>query len=176
MRTIKKSLILAALSTAILSSNAFAFDDNVYVGFGVGEVDLDNKAFDKPTGFEVFGGYEFNQNIAFEASYVDLGEAGDGAAPQWVLSSDTLTLGVVGKFPVGEQIELVGKLGYHFWDTELSEDGFGLLGENDGSDIFYSVGANYKLTQEVSIGGRYNIYDTDAADISFLSVNVQYNF
>jgi opacity protein-like surface antigen len=95
------------------------------------------------------------------------------------LAADTLAVGVVGKIPLNDGFELFGKVGFHAWDVELSAPGFNSL-TDDGSDIYYGIGANYNLSQKLSLGVSYNSYTLDSDDsdgsVTMLSANVTYRF
>jgi OOP family OmpA-OmpF porin len=140
-------------------------------------VDIDTESFDDPGGIEIIGGYNINPNFSVEVSYVDFGEASDNEPPEWLISSNTIALGAVGKVPLTPEFELFARLGYHSWDGELSESGYGKLDEDDGSGMLYGFGANYKLSEKFSIGVRYTNYNFDKdTDVTLLSANLQYNF
>ena len=62
------------------------------------------------------------------------------------------------------------------WDEEISEDGFGVFAERDGTDIFYGFGLNFKTSEKLSLGVRYNNYDLDGQDITRFTVNAQFPF
>ena len=149
-----------------------------YLGAGFGTVDIED--FDNATGFELLGGYNFNQNFAIEASYVDFGNSNDNDLSELEISSDTLALSVVGKIPLGNNFELYGQLGYHMWDIGLSMGGFGSIGSIDGSDMFYGIGANYNLNNHIGFGVKYADYrlenSGDSTNISMLSAAFQYRF
>lgn len=178
---VQKNLLILSLVLPLLSFNATAeTDPAAYIGVGFGEVDIDTEGFDDPTGLELIGGYQFNNNFALEVTYLDFGEASDNESPDWEITADSLTAGIVGKIPLNANFEVFAKLGYHSWDVELSEDGYGKLGEDDGSDIFYGVGAIYNFGNGFGLGVRYNSYtfgaDDDDTDVTMLSLNLQYSF
>ncbi len=168
----KKISLLIGL--ALTCSNAIAAG---YAGIGVGKTDYDAGAtFDDPIGFEIYVGNEFNKNLSIEASYIDFGESSDGIPPEWRINADSLAFGVLGKAPVSESVELFAKIGLHFWDAEFTEDGFGVLNENDGQDIFWGFGATLKVNKRFSLGARYTSYDFDGDDVTRFSVNAQIGF
>lgn len=174
------SIFLSAL-IALSSGGAFAETNNgFYLGAGVGEVDIDTDGFDDPTGFEFIAGFNINENFSLEASYIDFGDASDNVPPSWEIEADSIAFGVLGKIPLSSNLELFAKLGYHSWDAEISEDGFGSFGDDDGSDIFYGVGATYNFENGLGLGIRYNSYsfdvENDDSDVSMISANIQYRF
>jgi hypothetical protein len=150
-----------------------------YIGIGFGSVDYGAEAissFDDPTGFELIVGKEINRNISFEFSYIDFGEANDGIAPVWRLAGDAITAGALIRAKAGQTADVFFKLGMFSWDVELTQDGFGTIGTDDGTDIFYGFGVMVKTTDKVSIGARYNSYDADGDDVTMFSINAQLDF
>ncbi|MFM7895996.1 MAG: outer membrane beta-barrel protein [Flavobacterium sp.] len=115
-----------------------------------------------------------------ESSYVDFGEASDNEPPEWKISATTLAVGITGIAPITDEFDVFGKIGYHFWDVELNESGFGLLAEEDGSDIMYALGANYKVTSNFSVGVSYSNYkikiEGESSNVTMLSLNGKYYF
>ena len=168
---IKKTLVTLALLSA--SANVLAAP---YIGGGIGKVDVDLPGFDDPNGFELIIGNEINPNFAVEASIVDFGEASDGIVPEWLVTINSIAFGALLKAPVSENADFFFKFGLHLWDAELNQDGFGLLAEDDGSDIFYGFGATFHVQENFSMGVRYNSYDVDGDDATMFSVNGQISF
>lgn len=165
--------ILIATALLLLSSNAYA---QAYLGFGFGKVDYDADAistFDDPTGLEFYIGNSLSDNLAVELSIVKFGEASDGIPPEWRLEADSLAVSMLGKSQVSETAQVFFRFGLHSWDSTISEDGFGVFGEGDGTDIFYGFGASFKVSDQVGLGFRYNIYDFDGDDVTMFSINAQ---
>ena len=117
-----------------------------------------------------------HENLGFEFGIVSFGEADDGAPPEWHLEVDSLAFSLLGIAPVGEQSEIFFQIGFHKWDAELSEDGFGKFAEDDGTDIFYGLGFRMNVTEKFGLGLRYNNYDFDGDDVTRLSFNAQMTF
>lgn len=150
-----------------------------YAGAGIGKVDVDFddvSSFDSPVGIELIVGNDLNSYFSIEASYIDFGEANNTVAPRWIVSADAITLGALIKAPVHEGFDIFLKLGLNKWDAELREDGAGVIGEDDGSDMFYGLGVTLKTNDKVSFSARYNVYDFDGDDASMLSINIFVGF
>ncbi|HIB83201.1 MAG TPA: porin family protein, partial [Chromatiaceae bacterium] len=157
MKLLNKGVIGGAifgLSTIVCAQN--------YVGIGLGQVDIDTEqvdinteGFDDPTGFEVYVGHDYSENISFEGSYVDFGEAKDNLPSVWTLSGDSFSLAVLGKMPISKEFTVFAKVGMHFWDAKLDVAGGGTLASDDGSGLVFGVGADYKTNDSVSVGARY---------------------
>ncbi|HIN74948.1 MAG TPA: porin family protein [Rhodospirillales bacterium] len=174
MKLLNKAIIggaIFSLSTVVCAQN--------YVGIGLGKVDIDEEGFDNPRGFEMFVGHDYSENISLEGSYVDFGDAKDNIAPVWTISGDSLSLAVLAKAPISEELTVFAKVGMHFWDAQLDEAGFGTLLSDDGSDLLFGFGADYKANDSVSVGARYTRYNFDfdsetSSDVSIFSVNVAF--
>ena len=170
------------LTIALLSTCTYAGADVMdtgYIGLGFGSVDYGAEStsnFDDPAGFELMLGKEISRNLSFEISYIDFGEADDGIAPVQRLDGDTITVGALLRGKVGKTADVFLKLGMHSWDIELTQDGAGVIGRDDGTDIFYGFGVSVKTTDNLSIGARYNVYDLDGDDVTMLSINAQLSF
>ena len=147
-----------------------------YIGIGYGETDYDADAlstFDDPNGLEIYAGFRSSEGLGFEVGMVDFGEADDGIPPEWHLDADSLALSLLGIAAIGPRSEVFVQFGFHMWDIELTEDGFGRIAEDDGSDIFYGFGFRADVTGNVGLGIRYNVYDFDGDDVTRLNFNVQ---
>nr|WP_320136265.1 outer membrane beta-barrel protein [uncultured Amphritea sp.] len=185
-----KFLLAASVAAAVslTSINAYSADaSGGYVGVSLGHStsdaldELDDvsgvSVDDSDTGYKVFGGYNINANFAVEGFYADLGElsATDGVNKAKV-ESDTFGAALLAKLPVGEKAEVFAKLGYQFWDADASVNGDDIdLGDDDGSDAVYGVGAAYKFNN-VSIRVEYERFELDSEDVDLLSAGFAYNF
>ena len=150
-----------------------------YLAGGIGMVDYgadEISTFEDSTGFEIIIGNKFNKNFAFEASYVNFGEASDNFPPAWRLDGDTLAFGALAIAAVDQKLDVFFKLGLHMWDVSISEDGFGTFATDDGTDIMFGIGATYKPSYDLGFGARFSSYDLDGDDATMLSVNLQASF
>lgn len=164
---------LVAFAAICLSSASFA---NPYFGAGIGKVDYDLGYFDDPTGIQLFIGNRINQNIAIEAGYIDFGDSEDGIPPVWTLSAKSFRFG--GKFiaPLAGGADIFIQGGLHFWDAEVTEDGFGTISEDDGSDLYYGFGGKFGLTPNLGLGLEYTIYNLDEVEVSYFGANLEFGF
>src|SRR6476620_2649416 len=100
--------IAAAAALAFAASSAFAAPTAYYGGLDLGSTKLDGLS-DNKASVGGFLGYGFNQNFAIELGYRQLGS--------WdVLGVNVKAkqthLSVVGSYPLGNQVEVYGRLGY----------------------------------------------------------------
>ncbi len=147
-----------------------------YMGVQIGTLDYDLPHFDNPTTLELYVGNRFNENFALEFNYIDLGESEDGIPPVWTLSGESFGGALKLFAPLSDQVELTGRIGVHSWNLELTEEGFGTLAEDDGTDLFYGFGVNLGLSRNLGLGAHYTIYDFDEDDASVMSFNLQFRF
>ncbi len=170
------------LTIALLASCTYSaadVKDTGYIGLGFGSIDYGDASgsnFDKATGFELILGKEISRNLSFELSYIDFGEADDGATPLIRVDADAITAGALLGGKIGKTADVFVKLGMHSWDSEITQDGTGVVSRKDGIDIFYGLGVTVKATNNIGIGARYNVYDFDGDDVTMLSINAQLSF
>lgn len=177
----KKSLVLLAF--AILLFPVLAMCQG-YVGASIGQTDLGDEGFDKPTSYSIVGGYRLNDFFAIEATYVDFGKA----EPDFVdpdlglfLEASGFDVGAVGIFPVGNKFEVFARAGFMKWDvnagsTLLPEVTVGL----DGEDLNYGVGFAINFTDKFNLFGGYQRYRFEAfgesGDLDNLYLGARYYF
>jgi OOP family OmpA-OmpF porin len=178
--TLKTSIIVLAVA---MSGPAFA---GGYLGAGIGQASTDicdelfalgaTSCDEEDTGFKFFGGYEMNQNIAIEGSYMDYGEldASDGSTS---VNADVtaLALSVKGMIPLNENFSIFAKLGAAFWEADASATGFGSIDE-DGTDLIYGLGAEIAINKTFGVLGEWEQLDADGEDVDLLSISAIMRF
>ena len=116
--------------------------------------------------------YQFNNNMAFELSYMNYGDAEDSYVDS---SSDTITVGISstalqagvrGIFPLTNQLSLNARVGISHLNAELQfEDSFTPndvdKGKDSSSDIYYGIGARYTLNPQFFVGAEYTVSKHD---------------
>ncbi len=155
---------------------------------------------DTDTGWKVFAGYQFNRNLAIEASYVDLGVVdGDGygsvAFPPFYSGPYTATieaevdgfsLAGMGMLPIGEKFSLFGKVGAFYSNADISYKVrsplltvSGMVEEND-TEITYGLGAKYDFGKIFSLRAEWErfagVFTSDEHDFDLFSIGIQVNF
>jgi len=125
-------------------------------------------------GFKIFGGFKFNQFIAAEFGFADLGEV-TASAPGVSATAevDGFQFAAVGSYPI-EQFSLIGKIGLFAWDGEISTN-FGSF-DDDGTDILFGLGGAFHINPQLTLRGEWERFDIDGDDIDFFSANIIYNF
>jgi len=144
-----KKLALAAV-LAVAASSSFAAPTDYYGGLDLGVTKADGLD-GKKTSFGAFAGYGFNQYVAVEAGYRQLGTWGLGYGIE--LKAKQSHVSVVGSLPVTPQFDIYGRLGYN------KVRGFVELGNLRGSDdsdgALYGIGVSYTFTPVIF--GRFEV-------------------
>ncbi len=159
----RPALPVAALALGMLLCSAAAQADSYsnsgsaftpsYVAFNVGTADLSRPI----SAFGVFGGQQQGQaygvamgnyfagtNYGVEVSYADFGSVTRYGGSTKV---DGINFSLIGRLPLGDSFNLLGKLGTTYSRTNVSTDSANsnLSGSERGFDWAYGVGGEYKF-------------------------------
>ena len=200
---IRNKIIALMISLIAIPSYAFAQKSKMYVGaeytkntidtgVTVGTATLD----EKDSGYALFIGTEVDKNFDVEFSYNNFGEASvsgnngstfnvNGTAYQFTAAgaklaakADSFGLALKPKLTLGQNVDLVGTLGYHKWESKLTASVSNISGGSiteDGYDFFYGIGIKANF-QNFSAGLGYNIYKLDSEDVKSLGLRAAYTF
>jgi OOP family OmpA-OmpF porin len=184
----------AVLGLGALMAVSQASAQGFYIGGSVGESDADegNAIPDlitsgpvdgKDSGMKFFGGYQFNQNLAVEVAYVDLGKAtysgtfSGSPVTGGTVKTTGFNASAVGTLPLNPSFSLFAKAGIYTWEAKASDvtGGVPFSGKDDGADLSFGFGGAYNLTKNFSLRAEWEQFE--AVDkISLLSVGVAYKF
>lgn len=190
----RKMFAAAVLGLGALMAVSQASAQGFYIGGSVGESDADDGnaipdlitsgPFDgKDSGMKFFGGYQFNQNLAVELAYVDLGKAtysgtfGGSPVTGGSVKTSGLNASVVGTLPLNPSFSLFAKAGMFAWEAKARDitGGAPFSDKDDGADLSFGFGGAYNLTKNFSLRAEWEQFE--AVDkISLLSVGVAYKF
>jgi opacity protein-like surface antigen len=135
---------------------------NSYVGFGAGRSDysLGNGIgiFDSSEGdtaYNIRAGSYFSNNFGFEAGYTDFGSVNRAGGST---KANGINLSLIGKMPLSESFNLLGKVGTTYGRTKVSSaTGSGVAaGDEKGFGLSYGVGAEYLITPQWSAALEYD--------------------
>jgi predicted porin len=149
--------IAAAAALAFVASTSFAAPTAFYGGLDVGSTKIDH-IDDSKTSFGGFVGYGFNQYIALEVGYRQLGEWHDAKVQQTHVS-------VVGTYPLNRQLDIYGRAGTNHLRGDYP---FG-----DATGGLYGIGLNYSFAPNIS--GRLEV-QKPASDVTNVGVGVVFKF
>lgn len=207
----KTALLFSGL-LVFTGTSAYASDSNTgwasgfYATANVGQARFDNKTLkdaenvgfsldDTDIGYSAGVGYEFNKYVAFEAGYVNLGEANissDGGGffinDSW--EADAFYLGPNVSLPVTDKFSVFGKIGLFTWDVDYSPSTndpilaqFLSPATYHGTDIYFGAGFSYVVTSTISVKAewiRFNFGSDGWAfpdtDIDFISAGLVFKF
>ena len=179
----KKISIAVLLSTAVISSAAFASDQGFYIGANVGQAKLSttaqiNPATTSTTDYSVLGGYQINKNFAVEAQYISLGNFSDKGISH---TANGYAATAVGILPFNDQWSAYAKLGYA--NTTLGNSGNNQTGNTSRNAVTYGAGAQYNVNQQLGVRLGYDNYGVAAGSggnqtttIGVISAGVVYKF
>lgn len=179
---------LASLG-ALLAAPALAQDTSHYYGgvsAGQSKTDVDAAGLtsgllpgaaaasstidDKGNAFKVFGGYQFNRNIAIEGGYFHLGKSSFNAVtvPGGTLAGESkvqgLNLDLVGTLPLTERFSALARVGVqHAWSKSTFSGtgaGAGVAGSSkrNDSDAKVGLGMQYEISPAMWVRGEFERY------------------
>ena len=158
-------------------------------GFTVNSLTDDNRS----TGFKVFGGYQFNRNLALEGGVFSLGKFGYQATttPAGTLNGEAkvrgLNLDLVGTLPLGDRFSVFGRAGIIYAEAKDTFRSTGMVvvanpnpseraaNWKAGLGLQYAFTPSFSLRAEIE---RYRINDAvgNKGDIDMASVGLVYRF
>jgi OOP family OmpA-OmpF porin len=212
-----KTLFIGAAALLMFSGGGLhAQDQGWYIGVGVGQSkakdvgdcsDLQTltpstvscSTKDTSTGGKVFGGYQFNQYVAAEAGYVNLGKFTLSASvpppsPFATASASDkvsgLSVDAVGTWPITPEFALLGRIGIFFWKLEASSsiaftNPLAPCCTSDnvtGAGADFGVGAKYDFAKNMGVRAEFQRFKsigndtTGKTDVDLLSASFVYRF
>jgi hypothetical protein len=183
-----KQALWAATLIALGSGSAFAQspenDSGLYVGGGVGQFNVEIDGIDgideavetlddSDTAWQAFIGWRFNPYISLQGAYVDFGGPEDdfstsGSSGNYRAEISGFAPAIIGTLPLGI-FELSAKLGYYFYDLDLTADIDDPLephfsSNESGEDLMYGVGAGVTLFDRLHAKLEYEKIDLEKVD------------
>jgi OOP family OmpA-OmpF porin len=189
MKKIIATALLAALGAFCTPAMAQWY---IAGDFGTTEFDLDcsgtTSCDTSDVGYRIAGGYQLNQNFAFELSYFDLGKASfAGNVPPFgaVTGSVGLTgfsLSALGIVPIN-QFSIYGRLGIASVETTLDGAVAGLGSASDSetsTPLLVGFGAAYAFNKNFSARLEWSRttakFEDEEGDVDLLSLGLVYRF
>ena len=134
---------------------------NSYIDLGAGrsEYSLNNglggfNSDQRDTSYSVRAGSYMNNMFGLEAGYTDFGNISRAGGST---KANGLNLSLIGKFPLSEQFNILGKLGTTYSRTEVSAaPGSGVVtGSENGFEVSYGLGVEFNFTPQWSAVMQY---------------------
>jgi OOP family OmpA-OmpF porin len=156
-----------------LETSDFPNSGTIDLGGTVGTVAFNSTRDEDSFGWKAFAGWRFNQYLALEAGYVDLGRAnvqytvpGLTGQADLKVTDHAWTVAGVGTFPVGYNISLLGKLGValHYTKTSANVSVPGASAGASESDhragFLWGLGAAYDFNPNIGVRVEYENFGT----------------
>ena len=177
----KTTIAAVAVASGLFSLPALSADNGIYLGASVGQSSVQyddaNLNFDaSATGFKAIAGWRFLDWLAVEGNYVDLGSGDDNVLGEKIESDvNGVSLSAVGFLPLGP-VDLFARVGAISWNADLEAPGLGIKGSDDGTDLTYGIGAQFRVWS-LSFRGEYERFDiSDADTVDMFSIGVTWTF
>lgn len=165
--------------TLLVGSNVFA--QGFYAGAGVSVSNIEDSEFglrfkDRPIGLKIHGGYEFAEIFAFEAAYLDSGDAKDdieGVDVKVNLSGYVLSavLQTSSTTP-----NLFTKVGYYNGEQEVKVAALGESFDDDADGFTAGLGFKQQIRNGLFVRGEFDWYDSDLDNSWSVVIGLQYSF
>lgn len=159
-------------SSLVLTSGAYAIDWNdrnddektgFYLGANYGGFKSRGGEFEDDNDFFQFtGGYKFSPYIGAEVDYSNFGEYGGDVASAEL---DGWGASLLGFLPVTDTLDLYAKAGVFMSSVNVEVVDFDE--DFDDEQVFFGVGAEFDLTDMVSLVLEYNRYKIEVDDSDF---------
>lgn len=148
---------------------------------------------EKDTAYKLFGGYQFNRNLAIEGGYFNLGNNSFNAVttPVGTLAGETkaqgINLDLVGTLPLTERFSALARIGAHHTWSKSTFSGTGAAAavasssKRDDGGYKVGLGLQYELNPSMWIRGeleRYRVKNAvgERANVDLLSVSLVFPF
>ena len=202
MKKIIFLFVLTLFSTVALSKEYYFItginNNKIETGVNVSTASLDEDDDD----IFITIGYNYSNNLGIDISFFETGDAtlsGDNGDRFTLLgtefeflvnnakisvSSENIAVGLRPKAKLSEELDVFGRVGYHFYEATASASGDGIttasLTDDDSSDFFYGFGLSYKIENfYLNMGLEYYQLDYDYIDeikTEFIAVGFKSQF
>jgi hypothetical protein len=181
-----RSAAIRALGCLWLGTISPAVFGKAFIGVAVGDSDTDaqcqvpewsSSCKSETDGYEAFGGFQFNDYFALEASYVDYGRLvvipllAVGFAPDGHATSITAK-GIV---PLSERFSLFGKAGMSRWELESGGFDSDRARPQNGTDPTLAVGVDF-IIDVFGVRAQFSRTDFGGLDVEFASLGFMLRF
>lgn len=165
---------VGALLACAATPYALAAQPGFYLGGGVGmytlETDLEDFEYDDDAALlRGFGGFRLNDYWAVEADYQYFQESEDEILGQDVeLDFRAVTVSVRPILPLGDVIDLYGRVGWTWYDAEASVAGFPAVDGSD-DDFTWGGGIDFHLGDLLTLRGDVSRIEVEDSDLNLFS-------
>lgn len=205
----KTTLCALAIAAAIPAAPALAQKSNFYAVAGVGRstIDVDPNSINafalqhglatsststdtKDFAWKLQLGYQFGKTFAWEFGYINLGKSeyvntNNVYSARGNKQADLFNFDILGKWPLSQQLSLIGRVGVYRWETKANlPTPAGLTDRtDDGIDVKFGAGLQYDFGDRFGLRGSFDRFNgigssTTAGDskVNFLSLDAVLKF
>ncbi len=192
MTRLSKSWIPAAAAVLALACLSLAppplrAETEAYGGLGIGystfqvdPIDFEGSAF----AIRQFLGFTYGDYVGVEAGYINFGTVNDRILDQpgqlslnQGIETWGYNLSVVGRYPLNDELHAITKLGMIRWDSEATIETFPRPVKDDGDDIIWGVGLDFRGSGRVHLRVEGEFVNIEFADSWWvLTTSVMYSF
>ena len=179
LTTITAAVLLPLSATAMADSpEPEQAESDIYVSINVGKA-KHNITFasaataaahddDGGTSMTLSIGKDFNETIAIEGFYAKHGKTGFSGSTDTIKAS---TMGIAAKASADltDDFRAFVKVGYHSWKSKADT-------KDDGTDVLYGIGAEYKVSATTAVVAAYDRFTYDTDTITDMSIGIKYRF
>jgi hypothetical protein len=157
--------------------------------------DIDDYSIDTTTtnysdpGIKLYSGYKASDLFSVEFEYKDQMEFGVGNVftgnELWLtdqsdvkLESKALFFSGISTFAIDETKRLYLRGGLYNWDLKSNSQNIAdnSITNKNGTDIFYSVGSYFDVTERIGFSAEWERFEFDHDDVDFISTELHFNF
>lgn len=161
----KIAIPFALLGTASPLATA-ANDEGIspYIGGSYGRIDINNDDFgdDDDSTYSIYSGLKIGPIFAAQLGYVDFGGTSNDF---FSTDTDGIELSGLARLLNTNAVDLYVRGGVLFWDAQLNSEAFST--DNDGEELFWGVGSDFHLTEDLSLRLEYTRYNVEYQDDEF---------
>jgi hypothetical protein len=178
---------IIAIALMLVVSGAYAAEsDNAgwRIGFGAAFSEFstdDNLIDDSQVGFNLSGGYRFNDWLGIEGGYLNTSDfearlpAGSSPATASIAYQGFYIAGV-GYIPIpSDEIDLYLKAGFYDFNSQLTTDG-GVDSSARVDGAMVGGGAILHISDQFGIKAEFDYFDVDQADLWSVILGLEYSF
>lgn len=177
-----KKLMIAAAAAFAAASAPSAMAQGFYAdaGYSFVGIDVEEQGVSVDLDLGVIAGhagYKFNENFAIEGELgfgVSDEEFSDGVNNASIGINYLLGVYGVGTLPVGENVELFGRVGVVQAEAEAELNGFSTSESETG--FAAGVGADFTFGEGLYIRGEYTRYDIEELQADAFAIGIGYRF
>lgn len=179
MKKIALALIIASATAPSFAENKFTGelllgnakqDLNISYSFNIdGEVESGTESVDgDSTSYGFRGGYQVGRYFALELAHQIYGGYTNSYIDDFddriseTIETKATRIGIKGILPTSDTFSIIGRIGLAKWDFDINSRDSSTPGEvfkhnEDGQDLYYSIGAEFKFNEQFFAGLEYSM-------------------